>query len=234
MKCFKAIHFGIIISTILFVILTSVAIIFYPGGSWIDSSSSGFSFSSNFFSDLSRRITFLGETNLISSILFTSAMSLVGIAVICFFVMMLHNFLIQKEFRKITIAIFVLGVICALVYLSIGFTPFDQYPGTHSILIVLSFCLILFVTITYAARIFLIPEYPNFFGWIFVVFFLLCCSYLLVILSQNFTEFLLYNKLRAISQKVVVYTGITFLIIQTIGSLRYRIMKISNEDKMFS
>jgi len=225
MKDYKGIHIVILICNILFVILTSIAMIIYPGGSWINSSSIGFSFSSNFFSDLSRRTTFLGETNLISSILFTCAIFFIGIAVICFFIIMLRNFLIQREFRKITFAIFVIGIICALVYISIGFTPFDQFPGTHSILIVISFCFLIIVTIVYAARIFLNPEYPDFYGWIFVIFFLLCSGFLIVILSQDFAEFIIYIKLRAIYQKVVVYAGITFLIIQTIGSLRYRTKK---------
>jgi len=225
MKNFKGIHIVVILFTILFLVLTSIAIMIYPGGSWIDSYSSGFNFSINFFSDLSRRTTFLGDSNLISSILFTIALFLIGIAVIGFFIMMFLNFLIQKELKKITFAIFIIGITCALVYISIGFTPFDQFPGTHSILIVISFIILIIVTLLYAVRIFLNPEYPDFYGWIFVIFFLLCCGFLIVILSQNFTEFLIYIKLRAIYQKVVVYTGITFLIIQTIGSLRYRTKK---------
>jgi len=222
MKDYKSLHIVIIIFTMLFVVLTSIAMIIYPGGSWIDSYSNGFDFSTNFFSDLSRRTTFLNDPNLGSSILFTISLSLIGVAVICYFIMMLLNFSNQKGLKRISIVGSVIGILNALVYESIGFTPYDQYPGTHSILIIISFCGLITLTLIYAALIFLNSNYPNLYGWIFVTFFLLCSGYLIVILTQNLAEFLTYVKLRAIYQKVVVYSGITVLIFQTIGSLRYR------------
>ena len=221
-KNLKGIHIIIFVFTILFLILTSIAMILYSGGSWIDITAIGFNFKTNFFSDLSRRSTFLGASNLSSSIPFTIAIFLVGASLICLFVLFLRNFLFQKEFKKISIAIFVLGIMCALVYISIGFTPFDIFPGTHSILIIISFCYLIILMVVYTARIFLYPEYPNFYGWLFVVFFILSCGYLVVILSQDFTEFIRYIKLRAIFQKIIVYTGIVILLTQTVGSLRFQ------------
>ena len=74
----------LIATSILFFILTGIAMIAYPGGSLIDKASIHYNFFDNFFSDLGSTVTASGKKNTISNILFISALGSLGIALIYF------------------------------------------------------------------------------------------------------------------------------------------------------
>ncbi|MCB0727716.1 MAG: hypothetical protein KDD00_09645, partial [Ignavibacteriae bacterium] len=68
----------LIVISILFIILTGLAMIAYPGGSLFDKASIHYNFSENFFSDLGATVTVSGKRNTISNILFISALGSLG------------------------------------------------------------------------------------------------------------------------------------------------------------
>jgi hypothetical protein len=57
-----------------FIVLTTVAMFYYPGGTYTNHDAVGYSFWYNFFSDLGRRATFSGASNTVSHILFVTAL----------------------------------------------------------------------------------------------------------------------------------------------------------------
>ena len=71
---------------IIFVVLTAVGMLIYPGGTEADHSTAGYSFFQNFFSDLGRTEAWSGESNPISMGLFIAALSLAGAMLAMFLV----------------------------------------------------------------------------------------------------------------------------------------------------
>ncbi|MCA1623860.1 MAG: hypothetical protein LC778_08670, partial [Acidobacteria bacterium] len=71
---------------LLFIGLTAMAMLLYPGGTFNDQTSQGYSFFRNFFSDLGMTETRNHASNIISMILFTSALASVGIGLAIFFI----------------------------------------------------------------------------------------------------------------------------------------------------
>ena len=69
-----------------------LAMLFYPGGTAIDAGRSGYSFFGNFFSDLGMAKTYSGEPKPLSLFLFSSALVLIGVVLIVFFVLMAGYF----------------------------------------------------------------------------------------------------------------------------------------------
>ncbi|MFW9999132.1 MAG: hypothetical protein ACFE88_03365 [Candidatus Hermodarchaeota archaeon] len=76
----------IIVRNVQFITLTIIAMFFYKGGTYIDTSSSGYLFWYNYFSDLGRTVAHSGIQNMISWILFTVSLSLWGIFQIPFYI----------------------------------------------------------------------------------------------------------------------------------------------------
>ena len=74
----------VIIGSALYVILTFIGMILYPGGNAVDNNQPGYSFFYNFFSDLGRSKSFSGQDNTISMVLYIIATGLFGLSIIPF------------------------------------------------------------------------------------------------------------------------------------------------------
>ena len=81
-----------IIGCIQFIILTSIAMIFYKGGTYIDPSTSHYVFWNNYFSDLGRTVAHSGISNTFSFILFTVTLSIWGTFQIPFYIIFPNYF----------------------------------------------------------------------------------------------------------------------------------------------
>ncbi|HUT82782.1 MAG TPA: hypothetical protein VMZ29_16420 [Candidatus Bathyarchaeia archaeon] len=213
-------HFAIILCIFLFIVFIGLSMFFYAGGTWIDYNSQRYSFSNNLFSDLSRRTTFLGTSNIISSALFSTAMIVIGIAGIIFFLVLLPNFYEQKITRRFSLAGSIFGILDSLIIASLAFVPIDKYEGTHLILIIVLFSLLIMSTALYSIVIIYQPSYPNFFGWVFLSFMIILVSFFILINYQFFEVFLEHLTMRAICQEVVIGCGLINFLIQTSGLLK--------------
>ena len=74
------------INCVQFLILTNIAMIFYPGGTFSDPNTNGYSFFGNLFSDLGRYIAHSGESNLISCLMYNSSLFIMGVLLIPYFI----------------------------------------------------------------------------------------------------------------------------------------------------
>ena len=192
----------------------------YPGGTHDNHFATKYIFHENYFSDLGRATTFLGESNLPSHILFTSALTLVGLALICFFCIFPIFFTSSKIAKILTIIGTINGIFTAVFYIGIGFTPYDVYGYMHSFFVHAAF-LSSIVTITlYMIAIFLEKEYPNLFGWIAVVFLVLLVGYIYILFNGPGVDSVSSFNIQSVGQKIIVYSEIIFFAVQAFGSLR--------------
>ena len=212
-----------IVGSIQFIILTFIAMIFYEGGTYIDSSTTGYLFWHNYFSDLGRTVAHSGIANEISFILFTIALTLWGLSHVPFFTAFSSFFKNDDGLKKITIAGSILGILTGIFYVGIAFTPSDLLDPMHDLFVVMAFSSIFLCIILYSFAIFENENYPNFYAIILAIsVMILSIYYLLLLLNPgDGTSEVLF--IHVVGQKVMIYTLLTCSIVQGFGALKQEI-----------
>jgi hypothetical membrane protein len=202
----------------LYGILNVLAMIFYPGGTLSDARRTGYSFLENFFSDLGMVRTYAGELNTLSSSLFASALVLVGLVLMLFFLLWSNDFpepsLGKNLSRTGTIAGVVSGVSC----IGIALTPWDRFLEAH---MVFAYCLslaFLAVALLYAAAIFRNPLYSNAYAILFIAYFVVLLMFVGLMVLGPGLEGTAGRRVLAAGQKVCIYSGMVCIALQVVGA----------------
>ena len=111
-----------VIGTSQFLLLTILAMIFYPGG---------YSFWDYHFSDLGREITISGKENGLSKILWSTTVLITSISLIFFFIMMMTLFRENVVEQILSYIVSLLGVISMPLLAGVGLYPTDTYGSEH-------------------------------------------------------------------------------------------------------
>ena len=141
---------------IYFIIVNSIAIYLFPGGSLYDSALTSYSFSENFFSDLGVYETVRGEQNFLSSYLFNSTMAVMGLTCLSYF-------FVPRLFRSNKYAYIcsligsAISIISGLCFLGVGVTPADLYFHQHVFFVIVGFRLMVPALIFMTLAFFLSP-----------------------------------------------------------------------------
>jgi hypothetical protein len=201
-----------VVACVQFVTLTIVAGFLYGGGTYDDPTTMGYSLFNNFLSDLGLTETFLGKSNLASSLLFTTALSLAGTCLVLFFVALPHLFIGAGVGRYLSVSGSICGVISGASYVGVAFAPANRCFGLHMNLIyVASFSYFITATL-YSIAIFLNQDYSNLFAFIFMASAVVLGAYMLfwVFGPENLT-------VQATGQQIVVYGQIACMFTQAFG-----------------
>jgi hypothetical protein len=200
-----------------FILFTSIAMKIYPGGSKLFPEAKGYNFLYNFFSDLGLSQTFSGDWNLPSRVLFTIALILVGISLLLYYLTAPKLFTSKKSHWFSTIAS-ISGILAAVSFVAIAFTPEDLYPSLHQIFAYLAFNLAIISSFLFAGAIFFQKNYPNIFAWNSIV--LIIPLTIILVLQTNSHLFAPYIKFtfQVLSQKIIVYLEILNFSIQAFGA----------------
>lgn len=100
-----------IINCIQSLIFTGVAMLYYPGGTFSDPNTIGYTFLGNIFSDLGRSIAHSGEPNLISFSIYNTSLFIMGVLLIPFFIAMSYLFSKEGDGKGLAKASSVLGIL---------------------------------------------------------------------------------------------------------------------------
>ena len=113
-----------------FMICVLISVSLYPGGTMVDATSSGFSASGNYLSDLGREVSFSGQDNRLGSRFFNWSLTFLGFSMLPF------CFLIptQAPDRLVSLSIAAgLGGMSAVALIVMGICPIDLYPMFHMV-----------------------------------------------------------------------------------------------------
>ena len=164
--------FGMI-AVILYVILTSIAMLFYAGGTHVDHDAPGYSFWANWFSDLGRTKGFSGKDNTVSMVIFIIAMSVNGISRILFAIAFKFFFTENKVERRLSKVGTVFLIIYGVTFIGTAFTPYDisyTFEAMHYIFANVIATLTAFIGyILYIVAIFHNKKYPNKYAFALIV-----------------------------------------------------------------
>jgi hypothetical protein len=208
--------FFIIISITQFFVLTFIAMIFYPGGTLINSNTIGYSFFSNFFSDLGRTKSLSGQSNLTSCIIYVITCCILSISMIPFSIAISYFFKGNSLAKKLGYSIMTFGALTGIFMTATILTPWDLFGTTHLTLgIIYTFFWIL--TILFIVISILVNEslFPKKYAFILIIYLIIAVINLLIV------AILRYEPINEISliiqatlQKLSVYSAlICFLII---------------------
>ena len=221
----RAIFACALIACAAFLILTTLAMLFYPGGTALDASSHGYHFWLNFFSDLGRTVARNGAPNPVAAPLFKAALSAAGAALAVF-----HFGLARALWRSA--AKRVLLVDCAIVLLGAGgvaagadfvgvaLSPANLQPHFHAVYVVWAFRFFLLASLLSGAVVRKRPLFPRALVWLVGAFAALLFAYLLLIARGPATTTPGGLAIQATSQKIIVYAAVACVAAQSWVMLR--------------
>lgn len=200
----------------LFIILTLLAMFFYPGGTMVDDSTIGYSFFHNFFSELGF-LNAHGNPNPISAPLFIFALSMAGAGLGIFFLAFPRFFQAEQVSRWLAALGSLLGLLSAFCFIGIALTPADIYLDLHKEFVLWAFRLFPAAVLLYTVAMFRV-DYPRRYAWVFVVFFGLLVAYILLLELGPEIETYTGMLIQAVGQKIIVYASITSIMAQAYGA----------------
>ena len=210
-----------IVGFVIYALFNILAMVYYPGGTSIDNNRVGYSFFENFFSDLGMVRTYSGESNALSQFLFASALILVGIVLIIFFLLMVSYFNESKPERISSRIGSSAGFLAGIACIGIAAAPWDLHLDIHLIFVfVLSFALLV-VFISCFIAIFNNKSYPNLFALVLGAYALVLAVYIALIMMGPDVETTSGLRVMATGQKILIYSGMLCLFIQILGAFFY-------------
>ncbi len=210
-----------VVGALQFLVMSSWAMVYYPGGTIMDRQREGYSFFSNYFSDLGRRRAWNGQSNARSNALYIPSLIVAGSTLSVFF-LLLPGLFEGPESRSLALGAALAGLLASSCYIGIALTPLDRFYSWHTLFVRAGFIAFLVMCYFYAAAIFRDRVYPNRFGNIIIGFSALLLMQILIMLfgprSWHSPGALL---LQASAQKLVVYAEMACMIILAIGAYRH-------------
>jgi hypothetical protein len=226
----KSLFIATIIGCSQFIILTIIAMILYPGGSYAHPNSQQYEFFYNYFSTLGRIYALNGEINTLSRALFATALAITGLTMIGYLVAMPFFFLKRTSTKWISIISTIIGIISAIAYIGIGLTPTDRYLDLHVFFVDLGFIGLAVAIFGYSITIYLTEDFPNYLGWNYIFFTILQTIYVFILFFGGYLFSSDTNMIvQVLSQKAIVYVEIICFIIQGIGA--YYVLDRQEKEK---
>ena len=202
-----------------FVILTGLAMIFYPGGSIGDHQATQYSFLKNFFSDLGRWKTFVGGTKYASFFLFAIALFQVAIISFIFNWKLTDDLDGDKERPWISKFALICGCIYSMAMFGIALTPYDLLLAEHMIAVKTCFYVLVPLCLSYSFLIYKRKHLPNRYASLFLVTTLMLIGYIYIL---NWGPKAKENEyLQTCAQKIIVYTLVFSLMYVAVGAKKY-------------
>ena len=206
-------------ASLLFVVLTTTAMFFYPGGIRTDPTTTGYSFLNNFFSDLGRTRAWSGQANEISFWLFTFGLSIAGGSVGIFFIAFAQFFATNRLDKFLGGLGALFGMVSAGSFIGVALTPADLNSPLHNNLVQVAFRTFFVAVLCYLAPMMRHPSYPKRFTLIFIAFAALLFAYVLLIAFGPPTRTPEGLFVQVTGQKIIAYASIASVILQSWGAL---------------
>jgi hypothetical protein len=206
----------------LFVVLTIIAMFFYPGGTFTDFNSRGYSFFQNFFSELGMVRTHNGGPKTVSLALFITSMFLSGGGMMAFFAAFPQFFRSTPTNRTLSLVGSALGIISGICFIGVAAAPADMSMVLHKAFVLWAFRLFPAAVLCYVIVVFREKAYPRGYAWELVIFLALLISYFFLLEFGPDIKSYAGMVIQAVGQKIIVYASIFSVMIQCWGASRYR------------
>ena len=201
----------------LFVVLNITSMILYPGSTYRDHLTLGYSFTENFLSDLGRTLTFSGKINFLSSQLFNMSLVLAGGVFSLFYLHVRKVFNLDKQ-KILAFIGSLFGILGGISLAGVGLTPADLYLDLHIICANWLFRFMFVASFFYTIVIFRHPIFENKYAGGYLVFSITILLYILISeLGPDPKLNFFALGIQVISQKMILIIFIVAVYVQTLG-----------------
>lgn len=204
-----------------FVVLTALAMAFYPGGTQKNPALTGYSFAFNFFSDLGRARALGGGENGFSAALFRLALTSAGLALALFFATFATLFWTNLFARCLACLGAILGIIAGACFVGVALVTADRNSPLHGFFVVTAFRAFFGATLPFALAILIQKSYPKLGAWIFLAFAGLLAAYIGLITIGPAPSEPGGLEIQVIGQKLIVYASIVCVGAQALLARRF-------------
>ena len=201
-----------------FVVLTLVAMLVYPGGTHTNPETPHYLFFQNFFSDLGRFEAPNGAPNWIAAPLFFFSLTLAGAGVVLFFTVLPQFFRESRLQQIVSIVGSMFGIVTGVAYIGVAFSPADVLPAPHLRFVLLAFRSFLPAVLCYFTVILTNREFPNRYAVVYAVFAILLAAYIGLITYGPGFDTAEGVMIQATGQKIIVYAALIAVFIQSWGA----------------
>ena len=200
----------------LFLVFTTVAMIMYPGGTIHDSSTVGYQFFYNFFSNLGEWTARNGEPNKISAYLFNSALMILALSYFIFYYQFLK--ILSKTLDN---SILRISLISTIVVSMVSFVLVAVFSGEaethelHVLFVKIAFRVLLLHAVLQVISMFKIKKINSSVKWVTLFFTLILIGFILVMdFGPNAWDGNQALFIQVTAQKVIVYSILTYFFFQ--------------------
>jgi hypothetical protein len=204
------------VNAVLFFVLSSLAMLAYPGGTAADTTRPGYSFLTNFFSDLGRTRSISNEPNFVSLILFVFAMACAATSLILFFITFMTCLTSRRRTLHLSRFGALLGIGSAICFVGVAATPWDLLFRSHMIFVLWAFRLFLGAVVLNLLAVIFTPGLPHRFAWIFATFALLLVGYLILLSAGPDIDTPAGLMIQAVGQKLIAYSAVLTVLAQSL------------------
>ncbi len=199
----KAYFFGMI-GCIQFIIISVIAMFFYAGGHENNPSAPGYTFWSNFLSDLARTVAWSGKSNLISYIIYSATSAIWCITAIPLFLALPSDLAKSREGKRYCNFGSFFAITCAIVSIGVLLAPADLYWLEHVVLSVIFYISLLLVCTSYFIFVFNNTGFPKRYtgGFLISIIFMLA-FFISLLIGGGRAEWL---SVQVTLQKLIHYT----------------------------
>ncbi len=208
----------IIVGCWLFVGLTLLAMLGYPGGTALDPEATRYYFFRNFLSELGLTQTYSGAANWFSAVLFFVAMLVAGGCMILFFFTYYSFFNSSLPGKLLAGFGSVAGIASGVFFIGVAFTPANLYFGAHVFVVLWAFRLFPVAVIPYVFAILVERNFPNKYALVFVGFGVLLVVYLWLLTTGPAPDSETGRLIQATGQKIIAYASILAVYFQANGA----------------
>jgi len=203
-----------------FVALTVVAMLFYPGGTFVDPATMGYSFFRNFFSDLGRTHAHSGAPNTVSAILFFVALTVAGLGLATFFLAMRRFFRQDRSARLLSRLGSLAGLVSGLAFVGVAWAPVNLAGALHRLFVQVAFLGFFVAVLSYIGAMLRTRTYPRRYARVCGVFVLLLAAYLLLLFFGPSLWSATGLIINATGQKIIIYAALISAFVLADGSRR--------------
>ncbi len=205
---------------IAFTLLTTAAMLAYPGGTRQTPQTDHYLFASNFFSDLGRTQDFEGNSNFTCMLLFGTALSITGCTTVALFFVLPDLFQTDRRSRILSNFMTAFGLLAGIGFVGVAFTPWDLFLSQHDFCVNLGFRCLLLACMCAMINVYGTDSFPNRYGHLLVVVCLILLSYILLLAFGPSTNTPGGLMVQVGGQKVVAYVLIGGITLLALGALR--------------
>ncbi len=188
------------------VILTSIAMFFYAGGTRLDPNAPGYTFWANALSELGTTRAWSGRDNTVSYLMYTITWILWGISRIILAIAFYYFFTEVKLEKKLSIIGSIMLVIQGITIVGSALTPADIYYNEHVAFGLIAILVVLIGFTLYIYVIFHNKTFPNKIGYALIVYLVpILINLMISILLRPDTSSANGLMLHVVAQKILFY-----------------------------